>query len=138
MPPIHEALAFPNDEALAAYFVVCLNEYGQINEIRKFGPRGVHTVYENHRGRFEFDGLVFPADPADFRGEIKRMPGCWFFSEQGLLTVARFINLLYTILIFFDPLTFIQLFESNRSEKEKWMLSSPRLDQCLSVLERRK
>ena len=35
MPPIHEALTFPNDQALAAYFVVCLNEYGQINEIRK-------------------------------------------------------------------------------------------------------
>ncbi len=57
--------------------------------------------------------------------------------ELGLLTVARFIYLLYTILIFFDPLTCIQLFESNRSEKEKWMLSSPRLDQCLSVIERR-
>jgi hypothetical protein len=42
---------------------------------------------------------------------------------KGLLTVARFINLLYTILIFFDPLTFIQLFESNRSEKEKCLTS---------------
>ncbi len=57
--------------------------------------------------------------------------------EEGLLTVAKFIYLLYTILIFFDPLTFSRLFESNRPKKEERMLSSPRLDQCLSVIERK-
>ena len=58
-------------------------------------------------------------------------------SGEGLLTVAKFIYLLYTILIFFDPLTFSRLFESNRPKKGEWMLSSLRLDQCLSVIERK-
>ena len=56
---------------------------------------------------------------------------------KGLLTVAKFIYLLYTILIFFDPLTFSRLFERNRPKKEERMLSSPRLNQCLSVIERK-
>jgi hypothetical protein len=38
---------------------------------------------------------------------------------EGLLTVAKFIYLLYTILIFFDPLTFSRLFERNRPKKRK-------------------
>src|SRR6266566_2643202 len=38
MPPLHEALTLPKDEALAASLIICLNKYGQINEIRKLGP----------------------------------------------------------------------------------------------------
>src|SRR5260221_137954 len=35
MPPLHEALTLPKDEALAASLIICLNKYGQINVIRK-------------------------------------------------------------------------------------------------------
>jgi hypothetical protein len=42
----------------------------------------------------------------------------WYaFYNRGLLTVAKFIYLLYTILIFFDPLTFSRLFERSRPKK---------------------
>ncbi len=57
--------------------------------------------------------------------------------HEGLLTVAKFIYLLSTLLIFFDPLMFSWLFESNRPKEEERVLSSPRLDQCLSVIERK-
>ncbi|GAC1349552.1 MAG: hypothetical protein NVSMB27_23770 [Ktedonobacteraceae bacterium] len=85
-----------------------------------------------------FQQLLGRADELRNRTRADESGGIPRSAAKGLLTVVRFNYLLYTIFIFFDPLAFIQLCESNRPKKEKWMLSSPRLDQCLSVIERRK
>ena len=71
-----------------------------------------------------FNGApLFVAVGIGIGNTLEALVATYLLKRKGLLTVARFINLLYTILIFFDPLTFIQLFESNRSEKETWLTS---------------
>jgi len=82
--------------------------------------------------RIELDGALIEKLARLIHNEF-----CRRLRDEGLLTVAKFIYLLYTILIFFDPLTFSRLFERNRPKKEERMLSSPRLDHCLSVIERK-
>src|SRR5712691_10076273 len=85
--------------------------------------------------RFSIETVARQADVA--RMTVYHQFGSKLGLLEGLLTVAKFIYLLYTIPIFFDPLTFSRLFERNRPKKEERMLSSPRLDHCLSVIERK-
>jgi len=113
------------------------NDKKPLTSVALFQEKTVRRVWFEDRWFFSvIDVIAILTDsdrPRKYWSDLKTK-----LIKEGLLTVARFINLLYAILIFFDTLTFMQLFESNRSEKEKGMLSSPRLDQCLSVIERRK